>query len=171
MKKADGFTLVELMVTLAIAAILLTIGVPSFSELTKNNRIVTNANLFIASINTARSEAVKRRRYASVCVSTNYTSATPSCTGGTDWSNGWVVWVDMDSDNAIDSDEVISVQEPFETNVSFASSGKTSFTYSPVGLVDGLNTMTLCDDRTGETGRSIDISATGRPAVTNITCS
>jgi len=170
MKKLRGFTLVELMITLVIAAILLTLGVPSFTNLTKNNRLVTDANLFVASINIARSEAVKRRRNASVCVSTTYAGNPPTCTGGSDWSNGWVVWVDNDSDGAIDADEVVTVYEPLDTGVSFTSTGKSSFTYSPNGLVDGLDSLTLCDDRTGETGRSIDISATGRPAISNIVC-
>ena len=60
MKNVRGFTLIELMITLAVAAILITAALPSFNEFIKNNRLTTQANNFIATLNLARSEAPAR---------------------------------------------------------------------------------------------------------------
>lgn len=84
MNKADGFTLVELMITLAVAAILLTVGIPSFRDFVMNNRITTQANEFVASIHLARSLAIKHQRPTQICVSANPTAATPVCAASTD---------------------------------------------------------------------------------------
>lgn len=62
MKKVTGFTLIELMITLAVAAILLTIGVPSFQYIIQGNRVSTQTNDLITGLSTARSEAIRRNR-------------------------------------------------------------------------------------------------------------
>jgi len=63
-----GFTLLELMVTVAVLSILLTMGVPAFGDLVRNNRITAQANQLVSAINIARSEAVKRGRNVQVAV-------------------------------------------------------------------------------------------------------
>jgi type IV fimbrial biogenesis protein FimT len=68
MARYRGFTLLELMVTVAVLSILLTLGVPAFGDLVRNNRIATQANQLVAAINIARSEAVKRGRNVQVSV-------------------------------------------------------------------------------------------------------
>lgn len=171
MKKADGFTLIELMITLALAAIILTLGVPSFRDFIMNNRITTQANDFVASIQTARSLAIRHQRPAQICVSANPAAATPSCTADTDWTQGWFVWVDLDRDNTIDNNEVMRVTQALEGTTTFDSTAQTSFTYNPRGLVDNADSLDLCDDRTGETGRRIDITPAGRVNISNLVCS
>jgi type IV fimbrial biogenesis protein FimT len=86
-----GFTLVELMVTLSIAAILLAVGVPPFSRLIANNRLATQTNEFVAALNTARSEAV--RRGTGVSLRTD--------AGSLDYTGGWKVFVDADLDGGV----------------------------------------------------------------------
>lgn len=162
MKKADGFTLIELMITVAIMAIVLTLGVPSFRDFIMNNRITTQANEFVASIQTARSLAIRHQRPAQICVSANPAAATPACTASTDWTQGWFVWVDLDRDSAVDNNEVMRVTQPLEGTTTFDSAARDSFTYDPRGLVDNGDTLDLCDDRPDETGRRITISAAGR---------
>jgi len=68
MKKEHAFTFVELIVALAIAAILMTIGVPSMRDLIRNNRLVAATNTFVSTMNIARSEAIKQGRNATLCV-------------------------------------------------------------------------------------------------------
>lgn len=69
-RDARGFTLVELMITLAVAAVLMIIAIPSFKNITLSNRLSTTANALVNSINTARMEAVKRNNYAQFCSAT-----------------------------------------------------------------------------------------------------
>jgi len=147
-----GFTLVELMITLSIAAILMSMAVPSFTTAIKNNRLTTQANELISSLNYARSEAI--RRGASVTL----TSASAN------WHTGWTV---TDKDNV-----VIRNHTAFDGSSSLVGSA-TTLTYKSTGFINGASaiTFTLCDDRTAETGRAISISLTGRPSVSNTTCS
>ena len=62
-----GFTLVELLITLAVAVVLIMAAVPSFRQLTLSNRLTTTANDLVASINTARMEAIKRNASTQLC--------------------------------------------------------------------------------------------------------
>jgi len=85
--RARGFTLFELMITVAVAAIVMSFGVPSFIGLIENNRAVAHTNDLVTSLNIGRSEAVRRGAPVVLCSSTD--GAT--CAASTDWSSGWVV--------------------------------------------------------------------------------
>ncbi|MEM9401987.1 MAG: GspH/FimT family pseudopilin [Pseudomonadota bacterium] len=167
----NGFTLIELIVTMAIAAIVLSVGVPTFRGTIANNAMIADANRFVTSVNLARSSAVKFQRDATICVSTDWNNAVPTCTGGSDWSAGWIVFVDKDRDNTVDADEVLAVNEPLNDRATFASAGQSSFTYNSRGFVDTGDTLTLCDNRTGEMGRQVRINGAGRARVVNQACS
>lgn len=167
----SGFTLIELMITLAVAAIILSVGVPSFRAVIMDNRLVSQANQLVTSIKIARSAAVRYQRNATVCASANFDAAVPSCSASTDWSNGWIVWVDKDRDAATDANEVISVFGPIH-DASTLTSGAAAFTYDARGFgVTGAADMTLCDNRTAETGRLIRVNAVGRTNVQRQGCS
>lgn len=131
MKEENGFTLIELIFTITIAAILLAVGVPSFQEMLSNNRAVAQANMFISSLNLARSEAVSRGLRVSLCPSTNQTS----CTGGTNWANGWIVFVDTAASDIATPvvDSVLRVNEALPNNSSFT--GPDNIRYRPMGTV------------------------------------
>lgn len=87
LKKAYGFTLIELMVTVAIAAVLMVVAAPSFVQYKRNSELTSLANSLLASINASRSEALKKGRSAFVRPLTS------------DWAGGWVVFVDSNGDN------------------------------------------------------------------------
>ena len=84
-RRLSGFTLIELMVTIAIASILLMIATPSFVAFQRNSELTSLANSFIAAVNATRGEAMKVGRHA---------MAVPA--DGTNWSSGWTVFVDND---------------------------------------------------------------------------
>lgn len=172
MNKTAGFTLVELIITLSIAAILVTVGIPSFRSVMADSRLVTFANKFVSDLALARSSAVKYQRNAQMCVSTNYNAANPTCTGGNNWDAGWIVWVDKNRNNLVDvgNNEVIRVGEPAPGATTFVSAAASNFTYNARGFVNAGDTLTLCDDRTAETGRSVVVRPSGHANTNQTAC-
>ena len=170
-KRESGFTLIELMVTLAVAAIVLSVGVPSFRGVIMDNRLVSQANLVVTSVKLARSAAVRYQRNATVCASANYDAPVPTCSTSTDWSNGWIVWVDKDRDAATDANEIISVFGPINSSSTLSSATASGFTYDGRGFaLTGAGDLTLCDNRAAETGRLIRVNTVGRTNVSRQGC-
>ena len=159
-----AFTLLELMVVLAVASILLSVGVPSFRGVVMDNRMVDSANQFVTAVNMARSSAVRYQRNATICSSTNWDAAVPTCNGTADWSEGWIVWVDKDRDGATAAAEIVAVHEPLHESVAFVASTNNRFSYDSRGFGGSAgDTLSLCDERTGETVRVIRVNAMAGP--------
>jgi len=108
-----GVTLIELMVVLAISAILLAVGVPMFSTFVDRNRVAAEVNELIAGLALARSEALARRGRVGMCASANPTAPGASCAAGA-WSTGWIVYVDNGATIGTRdaSEEIIRVHTP-----------------------------------------------------------
>ena len=134
MKRQTGFTLTELMVVLAIVAILLTIGVPSYRYVTNSYRMSAEVNGLLGDLQYARSEAIKEGQTVTTCVSTNSTA----CTGGTAWATGWIVFSDPNGNGTVDAGEtVLRVQGAFRSQIpdTFSASGNvTAITYNREGF-------------------------------------
>ena len=170
MRRQGGFTLIELMVTIGILGIVLSVGVPSFRGIVMDNRMASQANLFATSIKLARSNAVKFQRSAIVCSSTNFDATVPTCADSNDWSTGWIVWVDKNRDTTANANEIISVSGPVHQASELKGTVK-RFTYDGRGFATtAAGNMTLCDNRSGETGRIIKVNATGRTNVSQQGC-
>lgn len=160
------------MLVLAVGSLVLSLGVPSFQGVVMDSRMVSGTNQFISAVSLARSSAVRYQRNATVCTSNDYSAATPTCSGSTNWSNGWVVWVDKDRDAAIDADEVVAAHGPVDGSTTMATAGTNRFTYDSRGFgISAADVLTVCDNRDAETGRRVTVNAVGRTSVFDFACS
>jgi len=159
-----GFTFIELMLSLTVAAILFAAAVPSLTSFIQNNRSAAQINELHASLSLARSEAIKRNNNISICKSSNDTG----CAGNADhWHNGWIVFVDNDFDGAVDAgegDEILRVHGAL-TGSNTLTFSQTYVFYSSDGIARaGSNaTFTLCDTRGAASAKGLVIGPSGRP--------
>ena len=169
MMKQSGVTLLELMVVLAIAAILLLAGIPSFASLINSTRLSTATNEMISSLHLTRSEAIKRNSRAVMCTSATGTSCAVS--GG--WHQGWLVFHDANNNAKLDLGEtVVLTRQALPAGLWATSTGTTAryVSYAPSGgtkQVSGAwqgGTLTLCNESGSlNSARKVIISSTGRP--------
>ncbi len=138
---AGGFTLIEMMVVIAITAILLGIAVPAMRSVIERSAVSDSMNAFIGSVSYARSEAIKRGTPVVMCVSNNAdTNTNPTCAsgGGTlpGWAKGWIVFADLDGNGArSNGDVVLRVQGALVKNGNILQTPKTPvLTFRPTGL-------------------------------------
>lgn len=152
MKHQNGFTIVELMITLVVAAILLALAAPSFRDMIANNRLSGTTNQLQAALNLARGEGIKRNGLVTVS----------SASGSNDWSDGWSVSA---GGTTIRTFEAVEGGQTVTATVS-------SMQFNGRGMLEGAGTPTIdvCDSRTGETGKQIQILRTGRAQATDLTC-
>ena len=148
-----GFTMIELMVTLAVLAILLGIAVPSFSQFSFSSKLRSYSNEIVASAVLARSEAIKRNQAVTLCVSSNGTS----CASGS-WESGWIV--------RTSGGEVIHRQQPITDGFKVIGS-VSSIAFQPSGVGSTQATLKVCraTPSLGDQESEVSISATGRTAV------
>jgi type IV fimbrial biogenesis protein FimT len=177
--RGRGFTLIELITTLAVAGILVTLAVPSFTEVIKNNRLITQTNDFVTALNLARSEAIRRSDRVTVCKSTDEAS----CSAGGGWDQGWIVFHDVNGDGvvtnpttnvlrvhgALNSGTTLRGDANLADYVSYVSTGATQkFAGGASATQSGV--LVMCDDRGFVSqAKGIQISATGRVSTTSAT--
>ncbi len=175
-KKSNGFTLIELMVSLAVVLILVGLGVPSFVSAMKNSQLSADFSDLTRSLYLARSEAVKRTTRVVVCARANDTTC------GADWNQGWIVFVDNDQGSPATTgvingtDEILRFFPPLDTKRKVTAEGSPWQTVSSTSnsevqsfvqyRPDGSSslsggTFVMCDDRGEAHARSVNIMLTG----------
>lgn len=160
MRHSRGFTLIELMITIVILAILISLAVPSFNSVIQGNRTLTLTDELSTAIQLARSEALKRRKNVIICRSN---AASTACEDGTDWSGGWQVrQVSGDLIRVWDATPSAAVTGP-STGITFQSNGLRNGTGAEIFevQVDG------CKD---SKKRVINVSVTGNATSSQSTC-
>jgi type IV fimbrial biogenesis protein FimT len=135
--RRSGFTLIELIMTITIGAILLAIGVPSFRYVTSANRASSEINGLLGDMQFARGEAIKEGQTITICAAAN---GTPPCLGTTAWENGWIVFSDIAGTGIFGgNDAVLKMQKTFSsTDTLTADNGITSVTFSREGFTSSL---------------------------------
>jgi type IV fimbrial biogenesis protein FimT len=166
-----GFSLIEVMVTVAILGVLATLAAPSFRTLLLKRSVQAAANSLVEDMRLARSEALKRSTRTVICHSSNGTSCTALAAGG--WRDGWIVFVDMNSNGAVDAgDDLIKVQQVLPNIASVQSTNPNSdlalFKYEPTGWAKAA-THTFIFTPVGNvpvgSTRVVCVSIQGRPAL------
>jgi type IV fimbrial biogenesis protein FimT len=176
-----GFTLIELMVTLAVAAILMAIAIPNLRDFLRNNRLTGGVNDLLHSIQVARTEAIKRQQgNVVVCGTTDPAAGTAALTCTYNTFQGWFVFQDLNGNWQRDAGEPViethtlidaSVTVKPDANSDIVSFGPSGFA-NPAGVRVPTATLVMCDARgvtstgTGSTGRALFITATGRARAT-----
>lgn len=183
--KQSGFTLLEMMFTIALLAVIVGIGVPNLRDFVRNSRMTATANDIVTDFNLARSEAVKRRVAVTLCKSQNLADCDEDDADGP--FNRWIVFVDdpdpavaniaTDGNGAVDAGEVILRQrEVAETLNVLTPADQIRATFLPSGFprpgAENVTRFLLCDERGNVVGvggdsaaRAIEILPTGRPTV------
>ena len=160
--KPSGFSLYELLMTVTIVALVLTLGIPSFGSILANHRLKVEVDAVFHAVHLARKSSIVRRRAVTLCPSIDGRNCEP----GFDWSIGWIMFVNTDRDRPVarDDDEPILSHHPVDQNVRIRSNRKT-FTLRSTELRATNGTLIFCDRENRGTARGLIVSYTGRPRV------
>ena len=158
-RRWDGFTLVEMMITITVLAILLVVAVPAFDGIRLSTRLSSYATALMASSQLARTEAIKRNTPVTLCVSSNGTS----CAGSGGWELGWIV---------LSGTTVIRQQPAASAGYKLSDAdGANSLTFDATGFGATQAAVTICraSPSLGGQERVVKISATGRASIARTT--
>jgi len=165
MRRQTGFTLIELMIAIALTGMLLSMAVPAMDLFVSNARQTGAINDFVSSMHIARSTAITTNTRVTLCPSANGTTCE-----AIGWDRGWIVFADLDSDQIVDLDETITSKTEGINNLSIKSDEFGNFMlYRPNGRVmnaaiDGsAGEFTVCDERGADHAKVMIIELSGRP--------
>ena len=164
---APGFSLIELMITLAVLSVLLGLAVPSFSSTVRSTRLATTTNDFLGALFLTRSEAIKRGKRVTMCTSVD----SISCAANVGWHRGWIMFEDTNGNALREAGEAIlrvEVDRPGQIRITGTSTMRDYISYIPTGSTRAASgalqmaTITICESGVG---RQIVINVAGRPRV------
>ena len=159
-RNQSGFTLYELLITMIVIGIVLSVGIPNFGVFTQNSRITSTANDLHSSFYLGRSEAARSKANITICASANSMDAA-TCTGGT-FDDGWIIFIDLDGNiqrpagpNVPGGENVLRRHPAVDDAINISTNaGANYFSFAPTGLgrgdvnfVPSLQTAVICDGR------------------------
>jgi type IV fimbrial biogenesis protein FimT len=165
---STGFTLMEMVILMAIIAIIAAVAMPNAGGYIDNNRMSAAASDMMAALQTGRSEAVGRNSAITLCT---VNSSATGCAGDANWEAGWLLFVDEDADGAVDAgEEIIQYHEPIVGGVTLRGTAGVNgpITFFPSGRtsITSTQTLILCDHRGfGDDARGLVVSILGRASV------
>lgn len=156
MKTSRGFTLIELIVTMMVAAIIVAFAVPSFQNMLMNSRLTSQTDALANALNYARSTALNQNVATEICP----VGAINSTTCGSAWSAGWMVVLNPVGNPPTPATALLqSIQSP--PGAAVVSSSTTSITFDSRGLATTPAQFVICDSRGSSFARSVQVQATG----------
>lgn len=154
-RQETGFTLYEVLITVLVIGVILSIGVPNFAEFTQNSRLTQTSNDLLSSFQLARSEAARSKSNITICASDDPLAPTATCSGT--FNDGWIIFVDLngDIDRAGVGENVIQAYPPVPTGINITTNAaSTYFSFAGTGLGRGnvggneaLSVAMVCDAR------------------------
>lgn len=178
MNRTSGFTLIELIVVVALVAILTVIATPPLQSMVRNNRAAAQANQLVSALHIARSEAITRGASISLCARADSGSGCSS--GRADWTQGWLVFSDFAGTGSYSSpqDEVLQVFPPLSSDSTLEpQQGSQIITFGAGGFLDpavhasGVTFALGVSGCTGNENRQIEINLQGRTSMNRQPCS
>jgi type IV fimbrial biogenesis protein FimT len=179
-----AFTLIELIVVVAVAAILVSVGIPSFQNLINSNQLTSVTNEFVTALHYTRSEAIKRGATVTMCRRVFDDDNNPQCGvsgDGKGWEAGWLIFVnpsDAGQFNADDGETLLRVHDAIGFGTQLRGNSKVAEFVSYVGSgFSRPGSLVICNEKdvgradlkSGSSAKVITISNTGRPAIKKIT--
>ena len=172
MDRVHGFTVVELMMAVAILGILTLIALPNFENQVRRSAINKVQEDLYADLVFARSESIARGRHVSICAVSDPEADLPSCSSSEDdWNKGWMVFTDSNHDGDVDAavnytpaDEYLRLYTNSNKDQMTLSTDKTAITYSSRGMLKTTtgSTLTFCDKKASYSDALVISPGTGR---------
>lgn len=164
-----GFTLLELVSIMAIGTVLVAAAVPAYQSLNERNRMAASVNLFLSHLYQARSEAIKRERFVTLCPSSD---GTVCIADYTQWAKGYIVFIDNNKNKARDEGEqLLNYYQGEDDMLSIHSSSnyRKVVSYYPTGRAWNFNTtIRFCGRTSDDNNRALIIASTGRPRISKL---
>lgn len=161
-RNGAGFTLYELLMSLTLIAVIVTLGLPSFGSLVASSRIRAETSALFDAVYLARKDSIVRRRAVTICPSLDGLSCDPH----NEWSTGWIRFVNTDRDDppVRDVNEPILLHHVVEPGTLIVAN-RLGFTLRSTELRATNGTLIVCDARERAEARAVIVSYTGRPRV------
>lgn len=176
-RNINGFTLVELLIVIAVLAVVISIAIPSFREQIRNSQSVAQAENLVTALNYARSEAVKRARRVSVCASQD----SVTCSGA--WTGGWIAFIDSAATDVAAAPvittaatDILKVWQGTEANsIVTVSNSKTFVRFTSTGTLGRVDNNQIIitskiNQCTKQAAREIKVGLSGMVSMRQIDC-